>query len=180
MEFYRNRKKSINLILVYSGILLITVLIFLYSIGLFTSTVSAKGIAISSLFGLVLIFVLIKMLLSLKDTAPLLILNEDGITSRVTAMSQAAGLILWDDITDITVNKMGGDTLITLVVNKPDHYTPIIRKKLSALAVNGANDAEGNLLVYLTASALDLDAQELFIEIKRYREGIRNVKNLRI
>jgi hypothetical protein len=154
------------------------VLILLYSIGLFTTTISAKGIAISSIFGLILIFVIVKMLISLKDTAPLLVLNKEGIISRVTAMSQAAGLILWEDISDMSVNKMGGDTLITLVVNKPDHYTPIIRKKLSAIAVNGANDAEGNLLIYLTASALDLNAQELFGEITRYKKGINNVKSL--
>ena len=78
----------------------------------------------------------------------------------------------------MTVNKMGGDTLITLVVNKPDHYTPIIRKKLSGIAVNGANDAEGNLLIYLTASALDIDAQQLFIEITQYRARLKNTKDL--
>lgn len=172
MEFYRNRKKTINLILIYSGILLVMVLILLYSIGLFTATVSAKGIAISSIFGLIAAFLVVKMLISLKDTAPLLVLNKEGITSKVTAMSKAAGLILWEDITDMSVNKMGGDTLITLVVNKPDHYTPIIRKKLSAIAVSGANDAQGNLLIYLTASALDLDAQELFTEITRYKGRI--------
>ena len=178
MEFYRNRKKTINLILTYSGILLVMIVILVYSIGLFTSTVSTKGIAISSIFSLILAFVIIKMLLSLKDTAPLLVLDKEGITAKVTAMSKAAGLILWEDISDMTVNKMGGDTLITLVVNKPDHYTPIIRKKLSGIAVNGANDAEGNLLIYLTASALDIDAQQLFIEITQYRARLKNTKDL--
>jgi hypothetical protein len=75
---------------------------------------------------------------------------------------------------------MGGDTLITLVIDKSDKYIPIIRKKLSAIAVDGAKDANGNLLVYLTASELDLDAQELFAEISKYRNGLRQVPNLQV
>jgi hypothetical protein len=98
MEFYRNRKKSINLILIYAGILILMIAILIYSIGIFTDRVVPKGIAFSSLFGLVMLFVIIKSLLSLKDTSPLLVLNEQGIISKVTAVSKAAGLVFWEDI----------------------------------------------------------------------------------
>jgi len=180
MEFYRNRKKSINLILIYAGILILMIAILIYSIGIFTDRVVPKGIAFSSLFGLVMLFVIIKSLLSLKDTSPLLVLNEQGIISKVTAMSKAAGLIFWEDIIAVEINKMGGDTLITLVIDKAEKYTPVIRKKLSAIALDGAKDANGNLMVYLTASELDLDAQELFAEITKYRNGLRQVPNLQV
>ena len=175
MEFYRNRKKSINLLLIYSGILILMLLILLYSSGLFNGEVIAKGIAFSAVFSLILGFVLIKTLISLNDKSPLIVLSPEGITAKVTAVSKAAGLISWKDISDLEINKVGGDTLITLVVNNPGKYTPLIRKKLSAMALDNAKDNDGELLIYLTASVLDVDAHELFDSIKTYRAQINQV-----
>lgn len=177
MEFYRNRKKSVNLILICSGILLLLIFIFLYSIGLFNGEVIAKGVAISSIFGLILAFIIIKMLISLRDTSPLVVLSEQGIIAKVTPVSKAAGLILWADIIDMNLTKVGADTLIALTVDKPDHYGPIIRKKLSALATSGADDGQGNLLIFLTASALDLEAPELLNIIEKYRGELDSHQN---
>lgn len=42
MEFYRNKKKSTQLILICSAILFALVAVFLYSIGLFTGTIGTK------------------------------------------------------------------------------------------------------------------------------------------
>lgn len=145
------------------------ILIFLYSIGIIDDTVSTKGIAISSVFILILGFLVVKMLLALKDTSPLLILGPEGIISKVTPMSKAAGMILWSDIADMNINKVGGDTLITLTINNPDHYTPVIRKKFSAMMLKGANDDQGNLLLHLSASELDIDAQQLFDKIVAFK-----------
>lgn len=178
MEFYRNRKKSINLILICTGIFLVMVIIFLYGIGLFTATISNKLTAISSVFGLILAIIIIKKLLSLTDKSPLIILSKEGITAKVTPVSKAAGLILWKDIIDISINKVGGDTLVTLTVDKPDHYIPLIKKKLSAIAVNGIEDAQGNLPIHLTASELDPDAQELFTAITTYRNEMDHAQKL--
>lgn len=177
MEFYRNRKKTVNIILVCTGILLVLIALFLYGIGIFNHIFSAKIAAVSGIFGLVLAIIVMRTLISLTDKSPLLILSKEGITSKVTAVSKAAGLILWKDIIDVSINKVGGDTLITLTIDKPEHYIPIIRKKLSKLAIDGAEDAQGNLQVYLTASALDLDAPELFTVITNYRDGIINAQN---
>lgn len=169
MEFYRNRRKSFNLILTYTGILFVMILVFLYSIGIINDEVSPKGIAISSIFILIVGFLVIKMLLAMKDTTPLLILNPEGIISKVTPMSKAAGLILWEDIADMNIKEVGGDTLITLVINRPEYYTPIIRKKISAMVLKGANDDQGNLLLYLSASELDIEAAVLFDNIITFR-----------
>jgi hypothetical protein len=180
MEFYRNRKKSVNMILVCTGILIILVLIFLYSIGIFTGTIATKLAAISGAFGLVLGIIIITKLVSLKDTSPLLVLSKEGIMSKVTAVAKAAGLISWADIIDVSINKVGGDTLVTLTVDKPEHYIPIIKKKLSAMVVNGIEDAQGNLPVNLTAAELDMDAQELFSIITKYRNEVNSVEESRI
>ena len=173
MEFYRNRKKSVNLILTCAGILVVLILLFLYSIGAFSDMLSVKLAAVSGMFSLVLAVIIIKMLIALTDKSALLILNKDGIISKVTAVSKAAGLIRWDDIINITLNKVGGDTLITLTIDKPEYYIPIIRNKLSKLLTDGLEDAHGNLEVHLTASALDLDSPTLFTVIKNYRDGVK-------
>jgi hypothetical protein len=86
------------LILSCSGFLLLLIVAFLYSIGLFTGEISAKLAGITGVFGLILIIVIVRMLMSLNQSAPLLTLSNDGITSKTTPVSKAAGLILWKDI----------------------------------------------------------------------------------
>lgn len=180
MEFYRNKRKTVNLILICTGVLLVLVVIFLYSIGLFTNTLSAKLAAITGVFGLILAIVIVNKLLSLRDTSPLIILSNEGIIAKVTAVSKAAGLIFWKDIIDISLEKVGGDTLVTLTVDKPDHYIPIIKKKLSAMVVNGIEDANGNLPINLTASELNLDAQELFTIITSFKKEVDGPKQVKV
>ncbi|MBB5635255.1 hypothetical protein HDE68_001140 [Pedobacter cryoconitis] len=172
MEFYRNRKKSVNLLLIYTGILILMVLILLYSIGILSDSIIAKGIALSSIFILIFGFTIIRTLISLNDKSPLIVLTPEGITARVTAVSKAAGLISWKDITDMEVGKAGGDTLITLVICNAEPYKLSIRKKLSAIALDNAKDPGGDLYVYLTASVLDIDAYELFNKIKTYKAQV--------
>ncbi|MFW0718371.1 STM3941 family protein [Pedobacter sp. N23S346] len=180
MEFYRNKRKTVNLILICTGVLLVLVVIFLYSIGLFTNTLSAKLAAITGVFSLILAIVIVNKLLSLRDTSPLIILSNEGIIAKVTAVSKAAGLIFWKDIIDISLEKVGGDTLVTLTVDKPDHYIPIIKKKLSAMVVNGIEDANGNLPINLTASELNFDAQELFTVITSFKKEVDSPKQVKV
>lgn len=170
MEFYRNKKKFVTLILVCMGIFLVFLLMFIYGIGIFDHIIKPKLIGVSAVCGLILAFVMIKMLISLRDTSAQVTLSKEGISSKVTPLSKAAGLISWKDIIEINLNKVGGDTLVTLTIDKPDQYLPIIRKKLSAMVTKGAEDAQGNLLIYLTASTLDVDAQGLFTAITKYRD----------
>lgn len=170
MKFYRNKKKFVTQILVCMGIFLVFLLMFIYGIGIFDHIIKPKLIGVSAVCGLILAFVMIKMLISLRDTSAQVTLSKEGISSKVTPLSKAAGLISWKDIIEINLNKVGGDTLVTLTIDKPDQYLPIIRKKLSAMVTKGAEDAQGNLLIYLTASTLDVDAQGLFTAITKYRD----------
>ena len=166
VEFYRNRKKSINLLLILSGILVVMLLILLYSSGIISDgIIIAKGVAFSSICSVILAIIIIKTLISLKDKSPLIILSPEGITAKVTAASKAAGLILWKDISDIQLQKVGGDTLVTLIINNPEPYAANIRKKLSAIALDNAQDFQ----IYMTASVLDINAGELFDQVTAYR-----------
>jgi hypothetical protein len=160
------------LILSCSGFLLLLIVAFLYSIGLFTGEISAKLAGITGVFGLILIIVIVRMLMSLNQSAPLLTLSNDGITSKTTPVSKAAGLILWKDIIDIDLQKVGWDMLIMLTVDRADYYVPIIKKKLSSMAVSDAQDANGNLQIFITASELDIEANELITIIKDYRKTL--------
>lgn len=166
-----------NLILTCIGIFIVLLIIFLYSIGIFNATVSTKPAAVSAVFGLILAIIIVKKSISLRDPSPLLVLNTDGIITKVTAVGKAAGLILWKDIIEVNIDKVGGDTLITLTIDKPQDYLPLIKKKLSAMAVDGIEDAQGNLSIHLTASELDLDAQELFTVITKYRSKINDIEH---
>ena len=112
------------------------------------------------------------MLMSLNQTAPLLALNKEGITSKTTPVSKAAGLIPWKDIIGIDLQKVGWDMLIMLTVERADYHMPIIKKKLSSMAVSDAKDANGNLQIFMTASELDIEADELLTIIKDYRKTL--------
>lgn len=173
MEFYKDKKKSGNLILVYAGLILVLTGVLLYSTGVFSDVILAKGIAISLVFILFLSVYLIKMLIAYNDTDPQIVLNQDGIVSKVTSLSKAAGLIRWEDIKNISLDRIGGDTLVTLQVGNPDHYLPVIRKHISAMMLKGVQDKNGNLTIYLTASELELEPLELQKSIARYAAGRR-------
>lgn len=172
MEFYRDRKKSMTMILACAGILVILIAVFLYSIGLVDDHVSTKLAAVTGIFSVILIIVIINKLFSLRDSSPLIIMNQEGIISKTTAVSKAAGLILWKDIKDVEVGKVGGDTLVTFTVTNADHYLPLIKKKLSGMMTNGLADPEGNLPISLTASELTIDAEELYNTIISFKKEV--------
>ena len=172
MEFYRDRKKSMTLILICSGLLVVFIATFLYSIGLFDGQVGTKLAVVTGIFSIILVIIIINKLLTLGDKSPLVIISNEGIISKVTAVSKASGLILWKDIVDINLEKVGADTLVTLTVKNADHYLPLIKKKLSGMVTNGLADANGNLPISLTASELSIDAQELYNVIANFKKEV--------
>ncbi|MNK51359.1 hypothetical protein D3C87_702610 [compost metagenome] len=108
----------------------------------------------------------------LGDKSPLVIISNEGIISKVTAVSKASGLIFWEDIIDVNLEKVGADTLVTLTVKNSDHYLPLIKKKLSGMITNGLADANGNIPISLTASELSIDAQELYNVIVNFKKEV--------
>lgn len=173
MEFYRNKKKSGTIILACTGILILMLLILLYSTGVFSDIYVPKGIALSSIFIVILGIVIIRSLLSFNDKTPLISLQPEGIIAKVTPMSKAAGLIRWEDIVDYELIKQGWDTLITLHISNPESYRTLITKKLSAMVMEGTTDEHGNLMIYLTASETDYDADILLQKILAYQEALK-------
>jgi hypothetical protein len=168
MEFYINKKKSRSILYIYYAILVVFCLMLLFSSGFITDSMSLKGVVISSIAIVILAIVLIKANLAQKDTSPMITLSTEGITSRTTPMSKAAGLIRWSDITDININEMTGDTLVSLSVKNADHYMAAMRKKLPAFALKDIVNGDGILTLHLSASQLDFDAHALFNHITTF------------
>ncbi len=158
--------------LICSGILIALIVIFLYSIGLFTSQIATKLAAVSAVLGLIMLIVIIRMLFSYNRSTPLLTLSNEGIRAEVTPVSKAAGLISWRDVVDVSITKAGWDTLVVLRLTRPEFYMQMIQKKLSAMAVSGLQDDSGNLQVFLTASELDVDASQLLAKILDFRNTV--------
>jgi hypothetical protein len=172
MEFYRNKKKTTMLILSCSGFLLLLIAVILYGIGIFTGEISPKLAGISGVFGLILIIVIIRMLISLNQSAPLLTLSNEGIRSDTTVVSKAAGLIPWKDVIDIELSKVGWDMLIMLTVRKTEQDMPVIKEKLVSLAVSDAQDSNATMQIFITASELDIESNELINIIKDYQKRV--------
>lgn len=168
MEFNRNRKKSNQLVLIYVGIIAVLLGILLYSTGIISDRYLTKPAVISGIGLVIFTFCLIKSLIAAKDTSPMISLKPEGLTSRVTPVSKAAGLISWKDVEELSLTKMGADTLVTLHLSNVAHYKAIISKKLSKMAISDSTDENGHLLVYLTASHIDCDAAELLSKIDAY------------
>ncbi|WP_316839104.1 STM3941 family protein [Pedobacter gandavensis] len=168
MEFYRNQKKSNQLVLIYVGLIVMLLGILLYSTGIIADAYLPKAAVISGIGVLVLTFCLIKSLIAAKDKSPMIALQPDGIVSRVTPVSKAAGLISWKDIQELSLSEMGADVLVTLHLSNVDHYKAVISKKLSKMAVSDSTDENGHFMVYLTASHIDCNAAELLAKINAY------------
>ncbi|ALL06362.1 hypothetical protein AQ505_13155 [Pedobacter sp. PACM 27299] len=168
MEFYRNQKKSNQLVFIYVGIIAVLLVILFYSTGLISDRYLPKPAVISGIGVLIFTFCLIKSLIAAKDPSPMISLKPEGITSRVTPASKAAGLISWKDIEELSLTKMGADVLVTLHLSNVDHYKTMISKKLSKMAVSDNTDENGHFLVYLTASHIDFNAEELLEKINVY------------
>ena len=170
--FPRNRKKTLNSIFIYSGIFIVMVLILLYSTAVISNEIIPKGIAMSSAFILIIAYFLITAIAGLNDSSPLISLQAEGIISKVTPMSKAAGLMLWTDIVDLGLRDAGSDLLVTIYLRNEQDYSSRIKKSLSAIALKDAKDEQGNLVVFLTASEINVNAKELLSSIQSYRNSI--------
>lgn len=94
--------------------------------------VFAVGLASIVFFGLCLINIAKK----LTDSAPGLIINDQGINDNSSGVS--AGLILWSDIQEIRMTEVVNQKFLMLIVSNPDHYisrqTSFIKRK--AMEIN--------------------------------------------
>lgn len=159
IKLFRNSKKTKNLLFTSLGVCIILLLVIIYSVGIFDGELKIKPLVFSSGAFLIMFILLLKSVLSLKDKSPLIELNKETFYGKTTPVSKSFGIVNWQDVADIQLQKTGGDTLVVVSINNPEKYEGRLSKMLWNIAYN--NNTNQLTLMY-SASEIDVDASELF------------------
>ncbi|WP_433832236.1 STM3941 family protein [Flavobacterium anhuiense] len=159
INLYRNAKKTRNLILYASTISIVLAMLFLYSIGTFDGIFKTKPAVISGAILLIMLFLTFKSLASVRDKSPLIHMDSNGFSGKTTPLSKAFGRVEWVDVTDIELQKLGGDTLVVVTVDNADKYNGRLSKMMWKMAYDEQNS---KLNLMYSASEIDIDAAKLY------------------
>lgn len=160
IKLYRDSKKTKKLLFTSLGVCLILLAVVIYCAGIFDNVLKTKPLVFSIGAFLIMFILLLKSLLSLKDKSPLIELNKQNFYGKTTPMSKSFGIVNWVDVTDIRLQKTGGDTLVIVTINNPEKY----EGRLSKMMWNMAHDKNTNQLTLMySASEINIDANALFI-----------------
>ncbi|WP_428232118.1 STM3941 family protein [Flavobacterium sp.] len=159
IKLYRNSKKTKKLLFTSLGVCLILLIVIIYSAGIFDNELKIKPLVFSSGAFLVMLILLLKSILSLKDKSPLIELNNENFYGKTTPISKSFGVVNWEDVANIELEKTGGDTLVVVTINNPEKYEGRLSKMFWNMAYN--KDAHQLTLMY-SASEIDIDSNALF------------------
>ncbi|MDP5201978.1 STM3941 family protein [Flavobacterium sp. DG2-3] len=158
-NLYRNTKKTRNLLLYASGISVLLAIAFLYGIGTFDGIFKVKLSIASGAILLIMLVLTFKMLASVKDKSPLIQIDSNGFSGRTTPVAKAFGRIEWQDVTDVQLNKVGGDTLVAVTIDNITKYEGRVSKFLWKMAHDEQNS---RVNIMYSASEVDIDAKALY------------------
>jgi hypothetical protein len=159
IKLYRNSKKTKKLLLTSLGVCVILLVVILYSVGIFDDVLKIKPLIFSGAAFLIMLILLLKSVMGLKDKSPLIELNKQTFYGKTTPISKSFGIVNWEDVADIQSQKTGGDTLVIVTINNPEKY----EGRLSKMLWNMAYSKETNQLTLMSsASEIDIDSNELF------------------
>jgi len=159
INFYRNTRKTLNLLLYVSGIGILLLIAFVYAIGTFDGVFKIKLSIASGAFILIMLALIFKMLASIKDKSPLIHIDSKGFSGRTTPAAKAFGRIEWKDVTDLQLNKVGGDTLVAVTIDNIAKYDGKVSKFVWKMTHDEQNS---KLNVMYSASEIDIDANRLY------------------
>lgn len=159
IKLYRNSKKTKKLLFTSLGVCIILLLVVIYSSGLFDGELKIKPLVFSAAALLIMLVLLLKSVMSLNDKSPLIELNEKNFYGKTTPVSKTFGVVNWEDVADIQLQKTGGDTLVVVSINNPEKYEGRLSKMLWNIVYN--KDTNQLTLMY-SASEIDVDSNELF------------------
>ncbi|KAF2333526.1 STM3941 family protein [Flavobacterium ginsenosidimutans] len=159
INLYRNAKKTRNLLLYASAISILLAIALLYGIGTFDGVFKIKLSIISGAILLMMLVLTFKVLASIKDKSPLIHIDANGFYGRTTPVAKAFGRIEWQDVTDVQLQKVGGDTLVAVTINNIDKYDGRVSKFLWKLAYD---EQSSRLNIMYSASEIDIDANRLY------------------
>lgn len=159
IKLYRNAKKTRNLLLYASGISILIAIMLLYGIGTFDGVFKVKLSIASGAILLIMLVLIFKILASIKDKSPLIHIDSNGFSGRTTPVAKAFGRIEWQDVTDLQLNKVGGDTLIAVTIDNVSKYDGRASKFLWKLAFDEQNS---KLNIMYSASEINMNEKALY------------------
>ncbi|WP_369013832.1 STM3941 family protein [Flavobacterium anhuiense] len=165
IKLYRNFKKTRNLLLYAFAVNILLAIMLLYGIGTFDGVFKIK-LSIASGAILLIMFVLsFKMLASIKDKSPLIQIDSNVFSGRTTPVAKAFGRIEWQDVTDLQLKKVGGDTLVAITIDNVSKYDGKVSKFLWKMAYDEQNS---KLNIMYSASEIEINADELYKLFLKY------------
>jgi hypothetical protein len=165
IKLYRNSKKTRNLLLYASAISILIAIMLLYGIGTFDGIIKIKLSIASGAILLIMLVLIFKILASIKDKSPLIQIDTNGFSGRTTPVAKAFGRIEWQDVTDLQLNKVGGDTLVAVTIDNIAKYDGRASKFLWKLAFDEQNS---KLNLMYSASEVNINAEELYELFLKY------------
>lgn len=164
-KLYRDGKKTRNLLLYASSVSLILIIVLLYSVGIFDDILKIKVAIFSGAALLIMVFLMFKSIAGVRDKAPLIQIDSTGFYGKTTPLSKAFGRVEWSDVTDIQLQKTGGDTLVITTIRNTDKYVGRISKFMWKMAYDEQNS---QLNLMYSASEIDIDAKQLYDLFLKY------------
>jgi hypothetical protein len=159
IKLYRNAKKTRNLLFYASAISVLIAIMLLYGIGTFDGVFKVKLSIASGAILLIMLVLIFKILASIKDKSPLIQIDSNGFSGRTTPVAKAFGRIEWQDVTDLQLNKVGGDTLVAVTIDNVTKYDGRASKFLWKLAFDEQNS---KLNIMYSASEIDMNEKALY------------------
>jgi hypothetical protein len=158
-KLYRNAKKTRNLLLYASAVSILLIIVLLYSIGIFDGILKIKPAIFSGAALLIMLFLTFKSLAGVRDKSPLIQLDATRFFGKTTPLSKSFGSVEWADVTDIQLQKVGGDTLVITTIGNTEKYTGRLSKLMWKMAYDEQNS---QLNLMYSASEIDIDAEKLY------------------
>jgi hypothetical protein len=158
-NLYRNTKKTGAMLFSAAAVSLLLVAVVVYSIGIFDGVVKLKPAIFSGAALLVMLYLTFNSLMGMKDKSAMMSFDTTGFLGKTTPLSKAFGRVEWNDVTNIQLQKSGGDTLVVVTVTNIEKYNGRLSKMLWKMAY----DEQAQILTLMySASEIDIDAKELF------------------
>ncbi|MXO07190.1 STM3941 family protein [Flavobacterium sp. HBTb2-11-1] len=165
IKLYRNFKKTRNLLLYACAVNILLAIMLLYGIGTFDGVFKIKLSIASGAILLIMLLLSFKMLASIKDKSPLIQIDSNGFSGRTTPVAKAFGRIEWQDVTDLQLKKVGGDTLVAIAIDNIAKYDGRVSKFLWKMAYDEQNS---KLNIMYSASEIEINADELYKLFLKY------------
>lgn len=165
INLYRNAKKTRSLLLYASALSFLLAIAFLYGIGAFDGVFKIKLSIATGAILLIMLVLIFKMLASIKDKSALIQIDANGFSGRTTPVAKAFGRIEWQDVTDVQLHKVGGDTLVAVTIDNVSKYDGNISKFLWKMAYDEQNS---KLNIMYSASEIEINADELYKLFLKY------------